>query len=40
MVEALAELHHYCLQVGVARVLNEFLELVEVIVDRLPTLKV
>jgi len=35
-----AELHHNCFRVGVARVLNEVLELVKVIVDRPSTLKV
>jgi len=40
MVEALAELHHNCFWVGVARILNEVFELVEVIIDRPSTLKV
>jgi len=39
-VEASAELHHNCFRVGVARILNEVFELVEVIVDQLSTLKV
>jgi len=39
-VEALAEFHHNCFWVRVARVLNEVLELVEVNVDRPSTLEV
>jgi len=40
VVEALAEFYHNLFRVGVAGVLNEVLELVEVIVDRPSTLKV
>jgi len=39
-VEASAEFHHNCFQVGVARVLNEVLELVKVIINRPSTLEV
>ena len=39
-VEALAEFHHNRFRVGVAGVLNEVLELVEVIIDQPSTLEV